>query len=377
MPPLPQIHLPFRIRQSTLEDARCLYRFHKKNILGLKEPDSEAADRGNHVHALAKQYVDFLKGSNQESDWSYAAELIAEGDWNPEAASLFRNWVRQRSFDPARIFATEYKVRLDWNLQSCDDADAVYSADIDRLEIVGRVAELCDLKTHWGVFEPTTIQSIIYPWMLWKVMPHLEKINFNLEFIRWGITKTRTFDRDHLETMDRYIDNQVTRLLAAVEEDDWPASVNSKCVYCHLDCPLVAAGLTRNAVGQIQSPEQAKQLAQELFALARSYKQTHALLKAYAMEHGSIDAGNDIRLGFAKRDKFAYDVESVVKLNEQHGFHPRRALGVVPAEVKKIGRKYPEYVMAARAAARDKSTTVFKFWNQIGDPLDEDEEDEQ
>lgn len=372
-----QPKLPFRIRQSSLETARCLFRFHKIHILpGHVEQESEPAERGTDFHAMAREYVDYLVASHQELDWSYSEEIVEGQQWNHEAVEIFRNWVRRTGINPSAIFATEYQVRLNSNLTPVDDlsADVMYSMDVDRLEVSGREATIIDYKSHWAAFEPTTIQSVIYPWMLFKVMPHLEKITFVLDFVRWGIKKSREYGREHLEQMDRYIRNQVARLADAVEQDEWPAAINSKCVYCRLECPLVTQGLTRQAIGQVGSQEEANLLAQQLYALLRSYQQTHALLKAYASANGPIDAGNNIRLGFSKRNKFTYDVRTVVRLNVEHGFDNLRSLVVSATELKKVAKDYPEFLTTARANAKDRSTTAFEFWNDIGDPLETEEE---
>ena len=233
------INLPFRLRQSSLETSRCLFRFHKEHVLGIREPEGEFSQRGSHFHALAKQYVDYLRLSHQEMDWSYAQELADGGTWSPEAVGIFKDWALRRSFQPAAIYATELKLRLGWDLTPCADEDAVWSGDLDLLELVDQDATILDFKSHFRPFEPTTIQSVLYPWLLLKVMPDLQTVTFKLEFVRWGITRSRTFDRSHLESMDSYIGNLVNRLVAAYQADEWPAMINAGCAYCRHECPLV------------------------------------------------------------------------------------------------------------------------------------------
>lgn len=371
------ISLPFKIRQSNLETARCLFRFQKIEILGLRkilEPDSEASERGNQIHAMAKLYVDYLVASKQEMDHTYAQRIVDEGNWNRDAINIFLRWVKDKSFDPAIIFATEYKVRLNWDLEPCSQEDAVFSGDIDMLEVFGPHAKILDLKSHWAAFEPTTIQAILYAWFIFQLMPHITHVTFTLDFVRWGILKSREFTREQLPELDRYVSNQVQRLVRAYETDLWPAAVNAGCVYCRLECPLVAAGLSRNAIGQISSDEQAQEIAREMFALRHAYQQKHAALKGWATMNGAVDAGNDIKLGFSKRETFEFQVDTIMRLNEEHGFKPTRALAVSSREVRRIGKKYPEYESAAQAEAEDTSTTTFKFVNEKGDPL-EDESD--
>ncbi len=374
--------LPFRIRQSTLETARCLFRFHKLHVLGQSDPESEFAQRGTDFHALGKGYVDYLCSSKQDSDWEYGEELVNSRNWNLEAVGIFKNWIRSQSIDTETIFATEYKIRLDWNLQPVheEDADAeeriVFSADIDRLHIRGTEAVAHDYKTHFASFRPTTIQAIVYSWLIFKLFPHIDTVKFQLEFVRWGISpEAREFSREDIPMMDRYVEQQILRLIAALETDEWPATVNSKCSFCLLECPLVEAGLTQEAIGQVQTQDHAEEMTRQLYALRQASTRLHAHLKNWAMRNGPIDAGNDIRLGFSKSSRFEFDTKTIMALNEQHGFAATRGLKPSAAEVKKIAKRYPEYLAEARKTAKDKSTTKFNFWNEIGDPMGDDEED--
>ena len=375
--------IPFRIRQSSLEDAKCLYRFHKIHVLKQRDPESEFALRGTHFHDLGKQYVDFLRNTQQESDWSYGDELTESGDLNLEAIGIFKNWIRSRSFNVNDIFATEYKVRLGWDLKPRDEDDPkqakqiVFSADMDILEIVRTTATTVDYKTHFMAFRPTTIQSIFYPWIILHVMPEIETVRFQLEFVRWGISpEPRVFTREDLPMMDRYVGQQVLRLQSAFETDQWPASVNTKCAYCTLECPLVKDGLTQETIGQVQTAERAAQMAQQLYAMHLAAKRLHTNLKNWATRYGAIDVGNDIRIGFKKSSKSKHSARKALQLNDQYGFDPARALKVDSVELKKIGKGYPEYVSELMTQSKDASTTSFKFWNEVGDPLEQEDDDE-
>lgn len=370
--------LPFVIRQSLLEQSRCLYRLNQMQGLNVEEPESEFAKRGTDFHALAKLYVDHLAGTSQSTDWTYARDLTTTKDWNEEAVRIFVPWAEHSIFDPGKIFASEYKVRLNEKFEACDEHDAVYSGDMDRVDIGdNNSATIVDYKTFWQIKEPDTIQAIFYPWLLFKVAPYLDSITFVLDFVRYpGATRRREFTRNQLQRMDAYVENQVQRLAEAYADKEWPAAVNAGCAYCRLECPLVAAGLSIESVGQVQSPAHASSMAQQMFALKRAYSQLQTALKAYSNEFGPIDAGNDIRLGYSKQDQFEYDVKAIQALNEEHGFVRDRGLKVASGEVKKIGKSYPEYVMRAKIGSKDRSKTVFKFSSEHGDPLEYAEDDD-
>lgn len=374
---LTPIDLPFKFRQSSLETAKCLFRFRKTIIDKIREPESEVQERGTHFHDLARRYVNYLVASKQESDWGYADQLVEKSLYGQEAEGLFRNWAQSRAFEPASVFATEFQVRLGWDFLPIHADNAVFSGDLDLVSIVGSEAVITDYKSHWGVSDPTTIQSVYYPWLLWKLMPSLTKITFTLDFVRWNIQRSRVFERDQMQHMDRYVENHIRRVIGAWQTQEWPAAVNSNCAYCRLECPLVAVGMNRESVGQIGTDEEARKMGQQMYALQRAYRQMHAALKYYATLHGPVDVGNDIAIGFTKQERSVYDPKTIVRLNEEHGFDKLRALGVSGKEVKRIARNYPEYQSRAKATAKDASGTTFKFWNQIGDPMEDGNEESE
>jgi hypothetical protein len=242
----------------------------------------------------------------------------------------------------------------------------------------GTEARIIDYKSNFMSYQPITIQVAYYSWLIFVLFPHIETVKFQLEFIRYGIKpEARVFTRDDIPSMERYVEQEVLRLIQALESDEWPATVNTGCSYCLLQCPLVKAGLTQDAIGQIQTQEHAEELAGQLYALRMAATRIHANLKNWATLTGSIDAGNDITLGFSKSEKWEHDTKTIVTLNEEHGFDPLRGLKPMAAEVKKISKKYPEYGTRARKAAKDKSSTKFQFKNEVGDPLEKEAEDDE
>ena len=80
-------------------------------------------------------------------------------------------------------------------------------------------------------------------------------------------------------------------------------------------------------------------------------------------------------MGFHRRSREAFDVQAIIRLNEEYGFKPHRGLVVSSREIAKIAKRYPEYATAAKETAKDHSSVSFQFWNEIGDPLEDEEEE--
>lgn len=347
-------------RQSSLENAKCLYRYRQLYIDRVKEPLSPFADRGVQFHRLRKLYVDYLCRSDQECDYDYAESLCTD-EFGPDAVSLFRGWFPRQIFNPRVIYGTEVKLRLDAQFRPCSDGHQ-YSGEFDQLDIDGDHATINDAKSHFGIFEPDTIQAIYYPWLLHKTMAHLKTITFQLDFVRWGVIRSRDFDIDEIDRLERDVILMMTqRIQSAADADAWPAIPNKACAYCSLDCPLIADGLTESQVGMVRDDITAKALAAQLYAMDRRRERLKATLESYAIERGDITMDHGITLGFVKRNAVEYSPKDMVRLNEQHGFDKLRALKVDNAAVKKIGKRYPEIVTELAKTAQDDSTTTFGF----------------
>lgn len=375
--------IPFRIRQSVLEDAKCLHRFQRHHVQGVPSPSSEPSQRGTDVHELHRQYVNHLVATRQETDFDFADEL-AKGQFAREAADLFTGWVRQRVFDPDRVYGTEVNILLDWDFNPVPEGTPVsespFSITMDRLEIEHKKADIIDLKSHFGIFQPTTIQAIFYPWVLHKTMPDLEEITFTLDFVRFPGLKTpqRTFSATDLEKHQVHIINEVKRLFQALDEDEWPAMVNDKCSWCIVDCPFVEAGMSRESIGKIANSEEAVELAQELHSLQKQADRLKGILRSYVLQFGHLPLPNHLELGFRPAPRMDYSVKQIVALNEEHGFDRNRALKADPIALRRIARQYPNYMHKLSETAKNVGTTKFQFQSVVaGDPMNqEDGEDD-
>ncbi len=345
-------------RQSNLEAAKCLFRFNELYLRGKKEPLSEYAGRGQEFARLHSEYVNWLVKSDQEHDWAYAEQLAAGPGIGQEAASLFRSWFPRAIINPKTVYGTEVKLTLDADLKPCSPGGHAISGDFDMLSIEGDTAIIDDQKSHFAPFEPDTIQSVMYPWLLRKTMPHLKTIVFRLQFIRWHIEKEREFDAAEIDRLEREeILPMIQRVLDANEKNEWPASPSKACSYCSLDCPLLSQ-FTAEQLGRIEDPRAA---AETLYVLEKRAERLKEQLKAYAVEYGPISLGSGYQLGFQRRTTQQYDVKRTVELNADHGFPLYRGLSVDNQEIKKISKKYPEFKSELEKTKKDASTTTFGF----------------
>lgn len=362
--PLPNIK--FRIRQSLLEQAQCLFRFKRHSLDGLPSPDTEPTMRGTEFHDMAKQYVDHLVKRQFDTDYQ-KADVIASR-YHGDARRLFERWTREREFDPSVIFETEFTITLRWDYTPTGmetiPEKAPWGGTLDRIELDMQKfeADVWDYKTSWAIFSPDTIQARYYPWLLSKVFPSLKKIRFHLDFVRYNVVKMREFTKEDLVQVEREIEELVLRLDLAMVNKEWPAITTPYCSNCVLECPLVQGGLSRKLVGQID-PETADQMAAELYTMTAQASRIRTILKNYAAENGPIAIGSHHVLGFRKTRKVRYAAKEIAELNVKHGFDSVRALQSDSKEIKKIARDYPGYqeTLDKSKKTKDHSTTDFVF----------------
>lgn len=350
------------IRQSLLTNAACLHRFHRLQE-GDKEPQSAFASRGTEFHKLHKIYVDYLCRAQESYDYDYAEQICA--GFGEEATSLFRNWFPRQLIDYGSVYGTEVKLCLDADMQPCPEGGHAYSGEFDRLEIRDDTALIWDAKTHWLIHDPDdTIQAKFYAWLTKKTLPHIKTIKFELDFVRWGASRSVEYDSSDIDRIEReVILPQVQRIRDAVATSTFPATPCRSCAYCSLACPLLDEGITAEQIGRIENPEES---ANRLYVLEKRADRLKDQLKAYAIENGPITVGDGYQLGFQKRTTQEYSARRAADLNKEHGFDPYRALGVDNAEVKKIGKKYPSYASELEKTKKDKSTATFGFRSSDG-----------
>lgn len=355
-------------RQSVLEDARCLHRFRAHHIDGVPRTDNEFAVRGRDLHAMHAEYVEHLATTKQDADFEAAERISNRPSLPTDAAALFRRWYPGKTFEPGTIFGAEVAVKLAEDLRPIYagiDSNAApfrYAGTLDRLELRGKVADITDLKSHWAVFEPDTIQAVFYAWLVAHAFPGLEQVNFHLDFVRYGITKTREFLVSTIdEVFAKEVQPWIVMIETAVTADEWPALPNSKCSVCTLTCPLVESGIARKAIGQIGTLGEAREMASELYALQAAATRLTGHLRAYVASNGPIAVGDGRELSFRKRTSSSYKPRAMAAVNAKYGFEATRGLKSDSTAIKQVLRNYPEYAVDLAPHKVDRSAAIFGF----------------
>jgi hypothetical protein len=146
-----------------------------------------------------------------------------------------------RAFEFSDEMATEYHA-----LCPLSNSPAAYTGTLDVILIWedGTRAMVCDYKSHPAPFEADTFQSILYPFMLFKHLPELESVKFELNFVRYrNCLRSVTWKREDMPEMQAAITRARERQRITHENPDTaPALPCKTCTYCplakNLTCPI-------------------------------------------------------------------------------------------------------------------------------------------
>lgn len=257
------VQLP-ALRQSAVETAACPRAYVEIYIKGKHQPDSIPSERGTEIHRVMSQYVSHCASKGIASDWTHFNRLaVAAG---PEAGPILDGIRDTYRVDHSRVYGTEITIALDEDFQPTDMTGAYnpdqrflltpgvhYSArvaaHIGTLDVIllsedGTHAKIDDYKSHPAPFDADTFQGTLYPFMLFKHLPQLEVITFELNFVRYQNCLRRVqWKRTDMPEMQTAISRARERQRLTHENpDDAMALPGKTCAYCPLGkdftCPV-------------------------------------------------------------------------------------------------------------------------------------------
>lgn len=245
------------LSQSLHEKMSCSEGYVFEIIEGNKQPDSMQSERGSEIHHILSEYTMHCVSRSVAVDFEYFDKLSAAA--GPVAGPILDNMRDTFVVDWKHVLATEVRLRLDSELQPTDmerqpdgklldvsnDAfvgvlyshqEAAHAGTLDVIEINNDASEaiIPDYKSHPRPFEPDTYQSMLYPFMLFKHIPSLQKVTFRLVFVRYGADVTReiTWTREDMPEMAIQLRRARERQLALEAAGTGPALPGSHCQYC-------------------------------------------------------------------------------------------------------------------------------------------------
>jgi hypothetical protein len=254
------------LSQSLVELGSCPESYVFQIIEGHKQGDSIQSDRGTEVHHVMSEYTRHCVAKKVPVDFPAFDRLSAAA--GPVAGPILDNMRDTHVVKWKNVLATEVRLRLDTELNPTiseltlvepfgalnahnqirnhfedemvgvmySGLPAAHAGTLDVIEINDDATEatIPDYKSHPRPFEPDTYQSMLYPFMLLKHIPSVQKVTFRLVFVRYGgdVTREVVWTREEMPEMAIQIRRARERQLALEAAGAGPALPGSHCQYC-------------------------------------------------------------------------------------------------------------------------------------------------
>jgi PD-(D/E)XK nuclease superfamily len=286
------------LSQSRQCDMACeaLYRF--KHVRRETIAESEPAARGIEIHRILAAYIDHLVRVGRALDLEVFDQFMRTASC--EAREVLEKFRDNHAFDPDKILATELHIALDEDFLPIEGSMSVegnpnaetkripaYEGTLD-LVILNSLteAEIEDWKSYYQVIAADTFQSKFYPMLLMSLNPSLERVKFNLEFVRYGTSRTVEYTRADLPWLRELAQSERVRQRELHKRNGSrtaKASPGRHCTWCPLllnSCPVAKTNPYRR-----MTPERRLRFA---LWLQQAERHNTSVLKDLVTERGPI-----------------------------------------------------------------------------------------
>lgn len=345
--------------------ARCGVRFQFKYGRKLPDPNGPAADVGQAWHGIA----DEASREADELEISRLLERKAVLLEDPVASDL-RDVVHRyldRCGGLPRIPADAQRIEHEAELairsdgSECDywAADALFRGRLDQswTESDGTIAVVRDWKTSRTI-GPVGSQLKLYGLLLAAKHPTVEQVVAELHFVRFAAVRKDVFDADELRLT---LPDALQHAAATIEDamahpKKLSAKVSRDCFFCpyRLQCPAMKLA---NPGLDVQTVEQAVEVAQEVLRLQVALEAAEAALRAWTQRNGHLQLPSGETVGHHEStERSVPSAADALRALAELGVPPevlRDTVSVRVADVERALKKLPEYQGARRGTKKE------------------------
>jgi hypothetical protein len=308
------------LSQSRFEKMACERGYAASEMEG-KRIESDAAIRGRDIHRIMAAYVSHLVKTRQATDYD-KLDALCENE-SEEVREVMLEKIRDTyKFNPEHVLGVEMHIRLNDQLGSIESSLGDTIAFEGTLDLVllptPADAVIHDWKSFFRVQEADTFQSRFYPLLLMSVIPTLERVEFILEFVRYGTSRSVEFTREDLPKLKEMAYDARARQLRVHAESEHQATPGKCCLYCPLvtlGCPLL------QQVNPYANMEPSERVAFGVL-LREAMKHNDAILKEFVNVNGPVeyrDANENRYLAeFRAQEKRSYSLKYGYPILEDH-----------------------------------------------------------
>lgn len=277
------------------------------------EPPNEYSMRGREIHKVVSTYINHLVAQKLKTDiakWAALTKAIP-GD----AGEILAEMGPKLIIDPAKVWATEVRIRLTDDFKQTTSDSAAYEMTLDLVTLHDeQTAEITDWKSYYQVVEPDTFQGRLYSLGLFMLNPNIQKVIFRMEFVRWGVGRSVTFTREQvIDLQTEAAAYRGRQLLLHEPERVFEATAGNHCRYC----PLVATTCPLSEVLPQQKMDPTE-IVERLVYFKQAAKALEGGLRDYCKEKGPVDyndgAGHIYRAQWGTQSKKSFPLLETVKL---------------------------------------------------------------
>ena len=313
------------LSQSRRGDMACETLYVQKHVRGATVGESQPAARGIEIHEMLATYINHLVATRRRTDLE-VFDTLTQGlcDDAREAISRFRN---NHAFNPDKIVATELHIALDEEfcpLENNDDEapNSSYEGTLDLVMLHSLTeAEIGDWKSYYQIIEADTFQSKLYPLLLMRLNPALERVKFVLEFIRYGASRCVEYTREDVPRLMDLAKRERARQrslhdLAFRSSRPPKVSPGRHCAWC----PLLLNGCPIAETNPYARMTREQRLRFALW-LDEAEKENTRILKELLVEEGPIHYADDNQRQYVARfvpvEKKFYPYEQAAPIVEE------------------------------------------------------------
>ena len=316
------------LSQSRQSDMACeaLYRF--KHVRREQNSESKPAARGTEIHRILATYIDHLVRVGRTLDLEVFDQLMRTA--SGEAREVLEKFRDNHAFEPDKVLATELYIALDEDFLPIEDSLSdernpnakiqtipAYEGTLDLVILHSLTeAEIEDWKSYYQVIAADTFQSKFYPMLLMCLNPSLERVKFNLEFVRYGTSRTIEYTRADLPWLKELAQSERARQRELHKRNGSrtaKASPGRHCTWCPLllnSCPVAKTNPYRR-----MTPERRLRFA---LWLQQAERHNTIVLKDLVTERGPIryrdENQNEYVAAFEAVEKKSYPYNKVASV---------------------------------------------------------------
>lgn len=240
------------LSQSRYENMACPH-LYRASVLG-DDRDNPAAQRGRQIHDFLAQYVDHLVQMNLKRDWAWFSAQMDGMGIDESALGILAGIRDSLEVDPQQVLNIEERLYLDHLFRPIEFRDRndwlnlAYEGKPDLVLLDGATATIPDYKSQFKIEGANTFQGQLYALLVMQHYSFVEKVIFELHFVRWRTKKQAIFTRDDLPALKKAAENARRRqqeLHVMIEQgiagSTLPAMPGAHCVGCpllHKTCPI-------------------------------------------------------------------------------------------------------------------------------------------